>query len=165
MTFCFFFNLFCHLKIHVFFVLTLLPFSKRNWLAMYRFIYSGFRRFIYSVYAQSREHRRSSFLRENTGARRFTVKIAGPLPPPRRRSALHGGRASSRRCPCWGGCHGRRGNVGACCPSPRRFRACYPVAAAAPGAQPDTTPGGQATAADVADDLPQPPMENRGNDV
>ena len=126
MTFCFFFNLFCHLKIHVFFVLTLLPFSKRNWLAMYRFIYSGFRRFIYSVYAQSREHRRSSFLRENTDACRFAVKTAGPLPPPRRRSALHGGRASSRRCPRWGGCHGRRGNVGACCPSPRRFGACCP---------------------------------------
>jgi len=164
MTFCFFFNLFCHLKIHVFFVLTLLPFSKRNWLAMYRFIYSGFRRFIYSVYAQSREHRRSSFLRENTGACRFAVKTAGPLPPPRRRSALHGGRASSRRCPRWGGCHGHRVTSG---PPALALGASGPVAlaAAAPGAQPDTTPGGQATAADVADDLPQPPMENRGNDV
>ena len=39
------------------------------------------------------------------------------------------------------------------------------LAAAAPGAQPDAAPGGQATAAGAADDLPQPPMENPGDDA
>ena len=149
MIFCLFFNLFCHLKIHVFFVLTLLPFTYHMVL---NFIDSSIR------------HETPSLLltHVNTAAAaspwRSTVSPpslphASDLPsmegePPAEditaRTIAMDVDATSR-------------------PAALALGASGPAAqaAAAPGAHPDVVPGEQAT----VDHLPQSPLENRSDDA